>query len=76
MVQVHCVAHRGALAIGDAAKNVEYTDKIFKKNLKNLFKFFNNSPVHEAALHNIQVFYFVVCRGQSLKLNKGGWVSD
>ena len=26
MVQVHCVAHRGALAIGDAAKNAEYTD--------------------------------------------------
>ena len=54
MIQIHCICHRQALAAADAAKKVPYIAKTFKPNLRNIYYFFDKSPVCEAALHEIQ----------------------
>ena len=53
MISIHCGAHRLALASSQAANSVTYL-KRFDGHLITLFYFFKNSPVREAALHQIQ----------------------
>jgi hypothetical protein len=50
----HCVAHRLALAVSQSTKNLPYL-KTFKDVLDQVFRFYRNSPVRMAALHEIQV---------------------
>ncbi|XP_070581491.1 zinc finger protein 862-like [Ptychodera flava] len=53
MVSHHCVAHRLALAVGQAANSVPYIKK-FNDTLDNLFRFYEYSPVRSSALKTIQ----------------------
>lgn len=50
----HCVAHQLALAVSQSTKNITYL-KTFKDILDQMFRFYRNSPVRMAALHEIQV---------------------
>ena len=52
----HCVAHRLALAVAQSTKDITYL-KTFKDIFDQLFRFYRNSPVRMAALHEIQVFF-------------------
>jgi len=52
MISIHCVNHRLALAAAHAADNIPYLQR-FKTNLRGLFTFYQNSPVHLAGLHAI-----------------------
>ena len=53
MIANHCVAHRLALACGQASDEVPYLLK-FKAVLSQLYRFYDNSPVRTAGLHSIQ----------------------
>ena len=53
MISIHCGAHRLALASSQAAESITYL-KWFDSHLSTLFYYFKNSPVREAALHQIQ----------------------
>ena len=53
MISIHCGAHRLALACSQAAGGITYL-KHFDNHLATLFYYFKNSPVREAALHQIQ----------------------
>ena len=53
MIANHCIAHRLALACGQASNEVPYLKK-FKAILDQLYRFYENSPVRTAGLHNIQ----------------------
>ncbi|XP_071166178.1 zinc finger protein 862-like [Mytilus edulis] len=53
LISNHCVAHRLALAVRQAADNIQEIKK-FNVHLDALFKFYDNSPVRMAALKNIQ----------------------
>ena len=53
LVSLHCGAHSVALASSQAAQEVSYL-KTFDSRLVTLYYHFANSPVHEAALHEIQ----------------------
>ena len=53
MRSIHCGAHRLALASLQAAERIVYL-KRFDNHLITLFYYFKNSPVCEAALHQIQ----------------------
>ena len=53
IVSLHCGAHRLALASSQAAQHVSYM-KTFDSHLVALYYHFKNSPVREAALHEIQ----------------------
>ena len=53
MISIHCGAHRLALASSQAAESIAYL-KRFDNHLITLFYYFKNSPVREAALHQIQ----------------------
>ena len=53
MISIHCGAHRLALACLQAAESITYL-KCFDGHLISLFYYFKNSPVREAALHQIQ----------------------
>ncbi|CAH1242822.1 GAK [Branchiostoma lanceolatum] len=54
MINIHCVAHRAALAIGQAGGRVKYIGETFKPNLLSLFLFYNNSSVRSEGLKEIQ----------------------
>ena len=54
MVNIHCVAHRLALAASQASNDIPYLKK-FKNIVHNLYQFYHNSPVRMAGLHAIQV---------------------
>ena len=54
MTSLHCINHREALGIADAAKKVKYIQKVFKPNLRYIFNYFNNSPVRTACLDEVQ----------------------
>ena len=55
MISIHCGAHRLALASSQAAESITYMYlKRFDNHLITLFYYFKNSPVREAALHQIQ----------------------
>lgn len=63
---VHCLAHRLALAASDAADLVGYLQSKFKPTLIQLFYFFDNSPVRSAHLEEIEG-----CLGEDLlKMHK------
>ena len=53
MIANHCVAHRLALACGQASNEIPYLLK-FKAVLDQLYRFYDNSPVRTAGLHSIQ----------------------
>ena len=53
MVSLHCGAHRLALVSSQAAQNVSYL-KTFDAHLIALYYHFKNSPVREAAFHEVQ----------------------
>ena len=53
MIANHCVAHRLALACGQASNEIPYLLK-FKAILDQLYRFYDNSPVRTAGLHSIQ----------------------
>ncbi|XP_070536911.1 zinc finger protein 862-like [Ptychodera flava] len=50
----HCIAHRLALAVGQAVNKVDYIKK-FNDTLDVLFRFYEKSPVRASALKQIQV---------------------
>ena len=53
LISIHCVAHRLALAAGQASETIPYLRK-FKEILSNLFYFYHNSAVRQAGLTAIQ----------------------
>ena len=53
MISIHYGAHQLALASSQAAESIAYL-KRFDNHLITLFYYFKNSPVREAALHQIQ----------------------
>ena len=53
LISIHCVAHRLALAAGQASETIPYLRK-FKEILCNLFYFYHNSAVRQAGLTAIQ----------------------
>ena len=53
MISFHCGAHKLALASSQAAQYVPYL-KTFDSNLVTLYYHFANSPVREAAFHEVQ----------------------
>ena len=58
MLYIHCGPHRVALATSQAAIQVEYRHT-FDSNLTSLHYFFANSPIWEAALHEVQKIHVV-----------------
>lgn len=65
MINIHCVAHRLALAASQASNDIHYLKK-FKNIVHNLYQFYHNSPVRMAGLEAIQV----VLGDQTLKLKE------
>ena len=53
LISIHCVNHPLALAAAHAADHIPYLQR-FKTNLRNLFSFYQNSPVRLSGLHAIQ----------------------
>ena len=53
LISIHCVAHRLALAAGQASQSVPYLRR-FKEILSSLFYFYHNSSVRQAGLTQIQ----------------------
>ena len=53
LVSNHCIAHRLALACGQAAKEIAYLKRV-KDLLDQLYHYYENSPVHMAGLKAIQ----------------------
>lgn len=53
LISNHCVAHRLALACGQAANEIPYLKK-FKSILDQLYRFYQNSAVRMASLKSIQ----------------------
>ena len=49
LISVHCVAHRLALAVIQAAKDVSFVER-FKKQINSLFVFFHGSPKRQDRL--------------------------
>ena len=66
MISNHCVAHRLALAAGQAAEEVAYIKK-FKAILSQLYRFYDFSAVRTAGLRGIQE----VLNDPKFKLTKG-----
>ena len=54
ITSIHCVAHRLALAAGQAGDKVKFIADTFKPTLKQLFYFYENSSVRLSALKSIQ----------------------
>ncbi|KAJ8043554.1 hypothetical protein HOLleu_10692 [Holothuria leucospilota] len=53
LINIHCVAHRLALAAGQAATGIPYVVK-FKEIIQQLYQFYQNSAVRMAGLTEIQ----------------------
>ena len=53
-VQIHSVAHRLTLAAANACKEVPYFDE-FQLTLKQVDRFYNNSPVRYNSLRELQM---------------------
>ena len=53
LVQVHCIAHRLALAAANACKKVSSFDQ-FQCTLKQVYRFYTNSPVRYNSLRELQ----------------------
>ena len=54
ITSIHCVAHRLALAAGQAGDKVKFIANTFKPTLRQLFYFYENSSVRSSALKSIQ----------------------
>ena len=54
MLNVHCVAHRLALASADAAKNVIEV-QMFLETINTIFKYYEKSALLTAGFKDIQV---------------------
>lgn len=54
LINIHCIAHRLALAAGQASSSVKYLHK-FKAILQQLFIYYEASAVRTAGLREIQV---------------------
>ena len=54
IVNIHCVAHRLALAAAQASDKVPYLKNNFNNTLNNLFYFYENSSVRLSGLNAIQ----------------------
>ncbi len=52
-LSIHCVAHRLALAVGQASESIAYL-ALFKEMLSTLFYYFHNSAVRQSGLTAIQ----------------------
>ena len=55
IVNIHCVAHRLALAVGQAGSQVKYIRETFKPNLYTLYLYYDGSAVRTEGLKEIQV---------------------
>ena len=53
LVQVHCIAHRLALAAANACKKVQYFDQ-FQRTIKQVYRFYANSAVRYNSLRELQ----------------------
>ena len=53
LVQVHCIAHRLALAAANACKKVPFFDQ-FQCTIKQVYRFYTNSPVRYNSLRQLQ----------------------
>ena len=54
LVNIHCIAHRLALAAAESAEDIPYLQK-FKSILSQLFRFYDYSSVRTSGLKAIQV---------------------
>ena len=54
LINFHCVNHKEALRVGQAANAVLYLKNTFKPNLGNLFRFYENSAVRMEGLKAVQ----------------------
>ena len=53
MINIHCVAHRLALAAAQASESIPYLKK-FKNTVHSLYLFYHNSSVRMSGLHALQ----------------------
>lgn len=65
-INIHCLAHRLALAASDAGTVVKYISNIFKPSLYAIFLLFDNSPVRSSHLKEAEV----ALGEQALKMHK------
>ncbi|XP_071169572.1 zinc finger protein 862-like [Mytilus edulis] len=65
LVNVHCIAHRLALAAAQATDNIPYLKK-FKDLLQQIFKFYQNSAVRMSGLKEIET----ILGGPQLKMKE------
>lgn len=61
LVSIHCIAHRLALASGQAADKVPYL-KRYQAMINTIFKYFHYSPKHLSRLKKIQSVYEMATR--------------
>ena len=54
LTSIHCVAHRLALAVGQAGEKVPFLSNTFKPTLRQLFNFYENSSVRMSGLKAIE----------------------
>ena len=54
LISIHCVAHRLALAAGQAGEKVPFLSTRFKPTLRQLFYFFENSAVRMSGLKSLE----------------------
>ena len=54
LTSIHCMAHRLALAAGQAGDKVKFIADTFKPTLKQLFYFYENSPVRLSGLKALE----------------------
>ena len=74
LTSIHCVAHRLALAAGQAGEKVSYLSNTFKPTLRQLFNFYENSSVRLSGLKAIEQIFEL----PELKLKKAAdtrWLS-
>ena len=58
IINIHCVAHRLALAVGQAGDRVKYIGETFKPNMMTLYLYYDGSAVRSAGLKEIQVLLY------------------
>jgi len=67
LVSLHCIAHRLALAAGQAADNITYLVK-YQEKVNSIFKYFDNSPKN---LRNIEAVQQVLYEAGDVTSEKG-----
>ena len=66
LTSIHCIAHRLALAAGQSGDSVPYIANTFKPTLRQLFYFYEKSPVRMSGLKAIEQ----LLQTPQLKLNQ------